>query len=416
MQVVKKGIDLDVEALRGFCAVTVLAFHCIAFDYIFDPGFNFEKTIVPYAPPGYFVVLVFFMLSGYVIGLTTLKIAKFDTRDYLKRRIIRIYPIYLFAVLITILFFHESLRTIIGAFFFTQNLFSVVPLHNLSLWSLNHEIVYYLLAIPILKYKIKPHYIFVGLIFLLVISLSKLHLPLILEGYIIGFSFWLTGFALSKIKINQIGSSFINGDKLYALFFLLSSCAVLNAFQPQRFFDKIHIVHATSFQWLDDMIKLDDLWAFPFCLYAIMTAAAINVQWYKYLTLFVYSISWLHLVFVIANGSFFKVPIFYVPAIFLIASTILRFSSITIFKSVSLWSNAGKISYAMYVIHMPILALIGKIDFFKGTLLSFAIRILFLLILVIPISYLLEKLIQPRISGFLMKKNLVYIGSLPLSK
>jgi len=293
----------------------------------------------------------------------------------------------------------------LGAVFFTQNLFSIVPVHDLSLWSLNHEVVYYILAIPIIKYKPKPVFIFSGIFILLFISLTKIQFPSIVTGYLVGFLFWFSGYAVSKVKLNMNESTPINADKLTSLFFLLLACDILNPIHIDRITSKFHLLHTTSFVWLDDMVKISDLSGFPFCLYAIMTAGAINTKTYKMLTALVYSICWAYLAYLIANGSFFKINIFYLPALFLLLSTLLRFLTTHIFKSMSLWFKAGTISYALYVIHLPIMELIGKINFLRGTFLSFVIRLIVLFIIVIAISYLLEKVIQPRIKAFFTRKK-----------
>lgn len=109
----KKEINFNVEALRGFCALIVLLHHANIYSNTLNPGFEFRERIVKYTPSGHLMVLIFFMLSGYVIGLTSLTKADFNTGAYLKRRIIRLYPIYIVAILLTVVLFVEKDKYVI---------------------------------------------------------------------------------------------------------------------------------------------------------------------------------------------------------------------------------------------------------------------------------------------------------------
>ena len=147
-------INLRVESLRGFCALMVLVCHAICFSKNLNGNFDFKHYTLNYAPSGILMVMVFFMLSGYVIGLRYGGETHFDVADYIKKRLIRLYPIYLFSIGVSLVFFQEQVRSIVANLFFAQNILGEVPSHNIALWSLNHEIVYYVLAIPILRLRI----------------------------------------------------------------------------------------------------------------------------------------------------------------------------------------------------------------------------------------------------------------------
>jgi peptidoglycan/LPS O-acetylase OafA/YrhL len=401
---VKKSIDIHIEALRGFCALMVLVYHSIIYSDVLDSGFNFRKTIIPYAPDGHLMVLIFFMLSGYVIGLNHLN-RKFILSDYLKRRIVRLYPVYIIAIIITAVIFTDEWQNIVGALGFVQNLVTNVPIHNQALWSLNYEVIYYILVIPVLFYSVKPEIFITCTLLLLGVSVFKFPFPLIIEGYLVGLIFWFTGFVISSIKLGQSHTEIVSADKLVSVFFLLLSCAFLNPFG--KIISQIHFLHGALFHSLDGIVSVNDVSFLPVCLYAIIMASSTNIKWNKFLAGFIYVATWLYLIFLIKNGSFFKTNIFYVPAFFLIVSTALLFSPIQIFKSTSLFIKAGSISYAIYVIHTPILAFIGQSGYFTGNFLSFLVRCAILFIVVIAISYFLEKLIQPKIKKLFFKRTTI---------
>lgn len=355
------------------------------------------------------MVLTFFMLSGYVIGLNYLNKFAFNTLDYLKKRWVRLYPIYLIAIVITIILFSASTKEIVFNLLFGQNIFSDVLKDNNPLWSLNHEVVYYLLAIPLLKFRIQLKYLFPILIILLAVSVFKFPFPRIIEGYLVGFFFWLTGFAISKLKFGQspaaIKKTGAATNQLMAIFLLLLACDFLNVLNVG--ISKIPFLHGASYTSLDGMVYIGDFSSYLFCLYVILVAASIKPNWFKYLIGIVYVSCWAHLLVLVAKGSFFKHTLFYLPAFFLCISTLLLFISKPVVKSLSIWSYAGGISYALYVIHMPLLRAMGRINFFTGTNFSFVMRLMVFLVVVIGLAHLLERWMQPFIKQlFFSRKNI----------
>jgi len=400
----KKQFDYNLESLRGFCALIVLFHHIVIFRDHLDPVSIPGHILIPYDPPGRLMVLIFFMLSGYVIGLVYSDKKDFSITDYIKKRLIRLYPIYIFSILITVLFFSESLKVVIANLFFTQNILSVTIPFNQSLWSLNHEMVYYILVIPILKFNISTKKVFPILIGLLLLSLFLFGFPMIIEGYLVGFIFWLSGFSLSKIKKAQVGNlPQLGVNKMLSVFFLAMAWDYLNPFV--RVFNWIHVIHGTHFYQYDDNVAFNDVFSYFICAYAIVVFSSINIKGLKLYSWLLYAGCFFRLIIVILNGSFFKVGLFYVPAIFLLLSFGLFFLQKGIFKSMSFLGYLGSISYAFYVIHTPLLYAIGKIPFFSGSISSYIARSCFLFLIVFILAYLLEKKLQPAVKKLLYKKT-----------
>ena len=146
------GRDFGLEGLRGICACLVLYAHMTMPSTRLDPA---------YAPSGRFwwfnlgsaAVLFFFVLSGYVIGLTVrAPFSGSEARAYLGRRLLRLVPTNTAAVLLGwVLLTGIAPRTVLGNLLFLQNYkaypfgwrIDVLP-DNLNLWSLNFEALYYL--------------------------------------------------------------------------------------------------------------------------------------------------------------------------------------------------------------------------------------------------------------------------------
>lgn len=148
--------DEALEGLRGCAALAVLYGHLTAPRPMLDPH---------YAPSPFFwrleasimAVMLFFILSGYVIGLTNRTAATGGrTWSYLARRAIRLLPIYFVAVLSGWLVRPAAPWTDLGGhFLFLQNETPDNPFHvallqgNTNLWSLHYEVVCYLVFIPV---------------------------------------------------------------------------------------------------------------------------------------------------------------------------------------------------------------------------------------------------------------------------
>ena len=190
----RRQFEVNLEALRGFAALIVVLCHALYLRFSLDPAYTPSDDWVKLFP-GHSCVLLFFVLSGYVIGLTNAQpLNKGSIGRYLANRLVRLYPIYVISLIITLLVVRSyyPLKIILGHFVFLQN--SIVPVmyENNPLWSLNSEIIYYLLFIPVSFLRLSPSKVYITALFIGVVSASMLHYP-ILSSYYFGFVFWAAG-------------------------------------------------------------------------------------------------------------------------------------------------------------------------------------------------------------------------------
>jgi peptidoglycan/LPS O-acetylase OafA/YrhL len=148
--------DLAIEGLRGGAALAVLHAHLFSPVVKDDGGGALDPA---YAPPSFFywleggslAVLLFFLLSGYVIGLSISRpFTVCAIPAFLRRRAIRILPIYLAAIgLGAALSPVFPIQDALGHLLFLQNsgdqAFIKLLSTNPSLWSLPYEAVFYLI-------------------------------------------------------------------------------------------------------------------------------------------------------------------------------------------------------------------------------------------------------------------------------
>lgn len=194
--------DLPLEGVRGLCALLVILGHITYQAPLLDPGYACDLLHVDYGPQA---VFVFFIISGYVIGLTSGGPATVPAiRHYCSRRLLRIVPIAWTAVLATwVLLRHNSAPTVAGNLLFLQNTqaypFGIrVPVlyDNPPLWSLSFEMLYYALFILVWRFPVRMRTVFV--VSILVAFGDFAGLPPIFTRHAAYFVFWLIGLAVAR--------------------------------------------------------------------------------------------------------------------------------------------------------------------------------------------------------------------------
>jgi peptidoglycan/LPS O-acetylase OafA/YrhL len=165
---------------------------------------------------GHDAVIIFFVLSGYLVGGAVLKLdmkSSDDLRAYWIDRAVRIGPVLIATTAFSAALQHaaplfecnDTSATVLGNALALQN-FLVKPLcNNLPLWSISNEVVYYL-AFPVMIAAFSRIFsiwlaisiICVGLVCILSLSLA----PLDESNIVFDFPFWLIGAALWFVPDN----------------------------------------------------------------------------------------------------------------------------------------------------------------------------------------------------------------------
>jgi peptidoglycan/LPS O-acetylase OafA/YrhL len=148
---------LELDALRGIAAVSVVLFH---FTFGYDNGLKILTDNHFYFKYGYLGVKLFFIISGFVIIMTLEKTLK--TTDFIVARFSRLYPAYWAAIFITILMtsllsvpFQEdiySMSQVIINLTMLQYYFKVKDVDG-AYWTLAIELMFYCLIYFIYNFK-----------------------------------------------------------------------------------------------------------------------------------------------------------------------------------------------------------------------------------------------------------------------
>jgi peptidoglycan/LPS O-acetylase OafA/YrhL len=144
----------QIESLRGFAALYVFVGHMVvSLDLLRG------AAAMPFKFGGE-IVMLFFLVSGFVVMLSVVRAPHLTFPAYLRKRFTRIYPIFLLSLAVGYLVTREmglDLPTLLGNIFMLQDYTQAKPgtlfstYRNPALWSLSYEWWFYLMFWPILR-------------------------------------------------------------------------------------------------------------------------------------------------------------------------------------------------------------------------------------------------------------------------
>jgi peptidoglycan/LPS O-acetylase OafA/YrhL len=384
----KKIFNPDLEILRGVAAMVVVICHIVFRAQLFNKGY-IPLPLKYLVLPGHFSVLLFFVLSGYVIGINHKeRLVKGKIYDYLKKRFIRIYPIYIVATCLAIVISTTaySIPTILANFTLTQNISYHVLWENYPAWSLNFEMVFYLLFVPISFFKVKP---LIGFILSFVIGIISLYLPVnqIITAYAFGYCFWVAGLYLSRDTPGPSTTRFIP-----VIFYILAIGIIIGERDYITALNLQSFPPHTTIHWAQQIKSLDDLLLLPFA-FLIVVAFSGHKLVYNKIYWIVLQIIPIYLICTHTKEP--EDPGFYMGIVFYLLAGLTLLIKIPEDRVKKIGTWFGGISYGIYIIHYPVLIIFGKSMFITDDLWLYIIKVFLYLTVVIGLAYILEKIYQP---------------------
>jgi len=400
------GRDLALEGMRGLCACLVLYGHMTIPQPRLDPG---------YAPPWCFwwlnlgstAVLFFFVLSGYVIGLSVRSpFSGGGAAGYLGRRLLRLAPVNTAAVLLSWLFIPRVAHmTIYGNLLFLQNFkpypfrlhpflnyIAVMP-DNENLWSLNFEALYYVAFLAV--WWLAP-----GLGSLLVVAALgtfaasvSLGSHVLGSAYMFGALYWFSGLAVAWLAPRDA----LRGNWPSALLALM----VMWPLAPlQRLLYSMNVGDPMYPLPIPALHRLDQL---PVVLWVLLAVTGRGAALRKWLGPACLAMASAALVFVaIHPGLLDQGAVILYGAAILAGWILLGWGPDT--GALAALAPVGAISFGIYAVGFPIGYSLFKSPFLpSGTASTYALRALVLVVLTFGIAWILERKLQPAVRDFFRK-------------
>ena len=240
---------LELEALRGFAALYVFLHHTL-----FSFGIIDKNSILGHTFSfGQEAVMVFFLLSGYVIAMSMMR-RDYNFREYFKHRFLRIYSVVVIAWIVSYLSFlfinkdiDVSIRDIFVNIMMLQDISALKPgvfanplFGNSPLWSLSYEWWFYMIFF--LHYMLYKKYygnklfyfnmiaLLISFVGLITFKLEYNQVSLIGMYYYIWFSGAIVLLALEQEQLNNrivlmITIGYIALITIYIILFVIDSSA-----------------------------------------------------------------------------------------------------------------------------------------------------------------------------------------------
>jgi peptidoglycan/LPS O-acetylase OafA/YrhL len=393
-----KVYEYSLEGLRGLAAIWVAYSHIFFYEFKLDPSYHPTFPFGTFLNAAHGAILVFFALSGYVIGLTNrLPFSRSNVIRYVLRRFIRIYPIYFIAVALGVLSNPtDTWKTIVGNLLFMQGPVSALLSGNGVLWTLHYEIVYYIIFIGVWYYRPR-------ILPLFIVSLTVAFLPTffptfpkIISGYAAGWMFWLFGLWLAwKKSQSQSGTKFPLFS--YILLYIATDKLEIGATLLKE-------LGLTAIKFSE--ISILDFVYFPLCALLLASITQRKLPHSLSYSSFAVALLLIQTTYLFTSGKLSFNELIAVAHMFM-GFVFLRWKvSPSIFSYLSFF---GSISYGIYVFHMPILNLMSKFLPFSGSPITFLIRTFIWAGLTILVSYFFELKIQPLLKLYFQKQVLSHI-------
>lgn len=386
-----QGYHKHIEQYRGLCALFVLINHGTVHEDMLLNNFTWPG-FVHYLGSGYLSVIIFFCISGYVIGISN-DHKKLNVKLYLKKRLLRLYPIYIFALILCLIAAGWA-----GWFVITGNLLFLQndsPYGNITIpvfvngpsWSLNYEVLYYLLFIALFFIRPKVWHLTFGMLLLSIILLNSSPGIMFFTNYLNGFYFWVIGLLIGWKLIDGNNKTF--AVPLLSMLFL--HLCQQNLGLDSIVFNVLKIHSNTTFHWIVNV---------PFCLMIMSILTQKENTFLRYNKVLCYILPAIVFIYLILNHRIFEDLRWIMCLIFWVLSLIFynekRISAYLLDKL----TGVGKISYALYLLHYPVAFLIKKTIFINYQPMEVVVKYLLWLILTFSLAILLELFLQPKIKKY----------------
>lgn len=391
--VIKHQYNKAIEQYRGVCALMVMISHGFVHADMLQNNFKWPEYM-NYIGAGYLSVIIFFCISGYVIGINYSS-NLLDVKTYVKKRLIRLYPIYLIAITLCLpVAGGFTAYTLLGNIFFLQNnvpyiALQVPPLVNYVTWSLNYEVLYYTFFIALFLIRPKIWRLILFMLICSIVTMPSSANYLFLGNYINGFYFWLLGlfFAWKLVKSDE--NKNVPFIPFLSLIFLHMCQHYLGLGEIILHILGIHVI--SNINWLFDL---------PFCLMIMSVLTSKTSTFLNFNKIVCYAVPGCVFLFLIFHHRLFEDIRWIMCVIYWLLALLTYFEKKVSGFLMDKFTSAGKISYGLYLLHVPVGYLIKSTVFIWNEPAEIAVKYFLWFSITIGLSILTELKLQPFIKRY----------------
>jgi peptidoglycan/LPS O-acetylase OafA/YrhL len=404
--------EYDLEGLRGFAAIVVVWLHFL--QLVPAPAtVGVAGWLLAYSPPAHLSVLLFFVLSGYVIGRATQRpLTPGTTVGYVKKRLVRLYPIYVVSLLLALAAAAAAYPgpVIGGNLLFLQILLVPIIPENAPAWSLHYEVLCYLLFIPVSLLRLNRLLVVGGSLVAALLCFHWLPMHALPASYAFGFTFWAGGLALAHYT-GRLPRLPISYAFLLSILLLLGS---LNDFNYLEVIERKILLALIGTDWLyqpsldvfTTAMSPHDLAYLPYALVTILVFTHRSFAFRKPLLVLLFLLPALTFFGLYRHRATLDLRPYVVSGTSYCAALGLFFSKSPIFERIGRLimlglRKAGGLSYALYIIHYPLIIILKNHALLGTATLPYGVQALLFTLLAVGCAYVLEKKFQPVVKAWI---------------
>ena len=378
------------DSLRGFAACSVMVVHSFGNDGVeYASPISASNEYVRHLHMSRAAVLLFFITSGYVIGLTNqTSFTAERAGTYLKKRALRLIPLYLIAIVLGWIAYPKVTagNVFANALFLQNGAWGINSLSgNYPVWSLHYEVIFYLGFLALWAYRPR------------VLSLSAAMLTFaifdwfyggsfsFLGGWSSGGFFWLAGLLLAWGRPAL-------GNKTPLLSILLLTYATTHLWPGIILLNGLGFPYAGRANvWLSDLLLL------PCTLVVFCAATQINFRGLVIARWLAALIPAGTCALLLSMGRLWENVPWTMSGVATAIAIPLSFVERESWSAPGyiLFQPVGKISYGLYLLHAPLVIFVVRIYPWNGGILNYAGGFFAWLTLTLALAWLCESKLQP---------------------
>lgn len=392
---VPRAHDELLEGLRGVAAFMVACSHAFCLNYL-APSVSLPEWL-RVLEGGHAGVLLFFALSGFVVGWTNRQpFSAAAARDYAGRRAVRLAPIYYAAVALTVVVIwatgrHEATSSYVATVLGVQNFnpyfgIRLEPLiTNGPLWSLNYEVLYYACFLWLWRFRPAAGWIFGPALVAGALGwFCPDRMPLFLASYGCGWLFWAAGWWLT----HQPVAAPAEAVKLPV------ASGLLLVFASHRIDGLVRVFNALGWHSQDGgMVSLPDAGRLPAVILVLAAVTGRRLPGWRLWLAAAWLLLLVPLAGMLATGRLWG------NVSWLIGTGATALAAGLAFVPGRDWlrhfAPFGSISYAFYVVHFPLLFVVGASALPAHGATGFVLRLAVWAGLAVGLAWVLERHVQP---------------------